>query len=117
MKTSTLAIGPGALADYYDWFGAAREGDVLEYWRGDLQFDRDPLNFPADMTDEARAQCLSLNSVAHCIRRDAASGSLILTQKRHGPNDYTYRAQRKATKSEAAANLIPGLRRGTLCPA
>ena len=108
MRVSHLPMGPGALSEYYDWFKDAMPGDVLVYWRGDLSSDREFDGSKSVIDHDERLTRMAIHSAAKAIRRDAANGSLILTQVRHGVGDYTYRAQRKATQLEAATRLLCG---------
>ncbi|MCB1466547.1 MAG: hypothetical protein KDK08_05245 [Rhizobiaceae bacterium] len=106
MTETSLLAGQGALSEYYDWFAASRPGDILVYWRGDLNADREFAPDSSVVDNDERIKRLSLHAVATAIRRDAQRGSLNLTQIRHGDSDYTYRATRKATQIEAASRLL-----------
>lgn len=104
----------GMLTQYYDWFKRAKHGEVLVYWTGDLQFDRDTGNYPeADAAQDIL--CKSLSGVADAILRDASKKGVILTQKRLGPSNYEYRATRN--KPPRDADNSQRTRYGTLLPA
>ena len=95
MSTTTLEVSAGALSDYDDWMKASRHGDLLVYWRGDLQFDRSVEIAESDIArTEERKAINTLNAVADRIRRDAKDGQLTLTQRRLGESNYEYRATR-----------------------
>ena len=115
MARTVLEVGPGALSEYYDWMKDAANGDVLVYWQGDLQFDRQ-VAVPADDVLRAaeRTRITALNFVADRILADAKEGLLHLTQLRIGANLFEYRATRrrvsggKPTVSEIRNdNLVP----------
>lgn len=107
MKRTVMDVGPGALADYYEWFKESREGDSLIYWRGDLRFDRDVENFRhADDFNERELPIKALDALATRIHSDAWDGYLLLVQKRIGVNDYEYRAVRVFAKGEIDARSI-----------
>ncbi|WP_298962450.1 hypothetical protein [uncultured Methylobacterium sp.] len=95
----------GALADYYDWFKDAREGDLLVYWRGSLQFDRDPANFP-ELDVEGRERLAAIDALATRVMADAREGYLILNQKKLGPDDFEYRATRRRSSLERQLDEI-----------
>ena len=63
MTETSLLAGQGALSEYYDWFAASRPGDILVYWRGDLNADREfaPDSSVVDTTRNA-ACSMSRNS-------------------------------------------------------
>ena len=115
MARTVLEVGPGALAEYYDWLKDAAPGDVLVYWQGDLQFDRQVVVPAEDVLRSAeRTRVLALNFVADRVLADAKDGLLHLTQLRIGTNIFEYRATRrrvsggKPTVSEIRNdNLVP----------
>ncbi len=96
MQKTTLHLGPGAIADYYTWLQAARHGDMLIYYHGDLQYDR-AQEFPTGTSKSEEGQrmrvCL-LDALADRVSDDARTGVVTLTQRRIGPNVYEYRAHR-----------------------
>ncbi|SDK45416.1 hypothetical protein [Bradyrhizobium ottawaense] len=95
MRT-VLEVGPGALSEYYDWMKDAAQGDVLVYWSGDLQFDRQVVIPDGDALRTAdRQRITALNVVAERVLEDAEDGLLCLTQKRLGASVYEYRATRR----------------------
>ncbi|ARQ95264.1 hypothetical protein [Bradyrhizobium phage BDU-MI-1] len=95
MRT-VLEVGPGAIADYYDWMKDARQGDVLVYWQGDLQYDRQVTVPEGDVLRSAERQRINaLNIVADRVFEDAKAGDLSLTQLRIGTNIFEYRATRR----------------------
>jgi hypothetical protein len=95
MRT-VLEVGPGALSEYYDWMKDAAQGDVLVYWSGDLQFDRQVVVPEGDVMRAAdRQRITALNVVADRILEDAEDGLLHLTQFRVGTSFYEYRATRR----------------------
>jgi hypothetical protein len=95
-ETSTLDISPGALSDYYDWLKQASAGDVLVYWTGDLQYDRQ-IQIPETdvLRTIERMRIAQLNVIADRIRKDADEGEVLLTQKKHGYGYFEYRATRR----------------------
>lgn len=104
-KRLELEVGAGALAGYYEWFRESREGDVLVYWRGDLQFDRDPANFP-DLDKEERERLSAVDALATRVMKDAREGYLLLNQKRMGPGVFEYRATRRRSALERQLDEI-----------
>lgn len=95
MRT-VLEVGPGALSEYYDWMKESAQGDVLVYWQGDLQFDRQVTVPSGDVMRAALAQRIAaLNIVADRVFDDAKAGLLSLTQLRLGTNIFEYRATRR----------------------
>jgi hypothetical protein len=99
MRLLELEAGAGALAEYYDWFNDARTGDVVVYWEGDLQFDRDPKNFPA-LDDEQKDQIAVIDALAKRMMRDANDGYLVLSQRKIAENRYRYQASRQRRPGE-----------------
>ncbi|WP_316201005.1 MULTISPECIES: hypothetical protein [unclassified Bradyrhizobium] len=96
MARTVLDVSPGALSDYYDWLKAAPAGDVLVYWSGDLQYDRQVVIPETDvLRGNERLRLATLNVLADRILEDAKSGDLLLTQKRVGTNIFEYRATRR----------------------
>jgi len=95
MRT-VLEVGPGALSEYYDWMKDAAQGDVLVYWSGDLQYDRQVV-IPEDsvLRTADRHRINALNVLAERVLEDAYDGLLCLTQKRIGTNIFEYRATRR----------------------
>jgi hypothetical protein len=93
---TVLEVDVGALGDYYDWLQTAANGDVLVYWQGDLQYDRQ-VQIPHHdvMRTTERLRINMLNVVADRAFRDAKAGDLTLTQFRVGEGIYEYRAQRR----------------------
>jgi hypothetical protein len=96
MKRTVLEVGPGALSEYYDWIKDAASGDVLVYWQGDLQYDRQ-ITVPTDDVLRAaeRTRIQALNFVADRVLKDSKGGLLHLTQLRIGTNLFEYRATRR----------------------
>lgn len=95
-KRTILEVEPGALAEYYEWMKLAEAGDVLVYWTGDLQFDRQvvlPNTYPVSSVE--MEQFNTLNILADRIHEDAKDGNLYLTQKRLDFGVYEYRATRR----------------------
>ncbi|WP_316196693.1 hypothetical protein [Bradyrhizobium sp. SZCCHNS3053] len=94
-ERTVLDTGPGALSEYYDWMKGAAAGDVLVYWQGDLQFDRQVVVPDEALRASERARVQSLNFIADRICADAKAGLLYLTQKRVGLGIFEYRATRR----------------------
>lgn len=92
-EPTNLHIGPSGLSDYYEWFRTAQHGDVLVYWTGDLQFDRDPQNAP-DSTEEQIQVLKTLDTIATRIVKDAGDKGLALFQRRIAFGIFEYRAVR-----------------------
>jgi hypothetical protein len=115
MTRTVLEVGAGALAEYYDWMKDAAHGDVLVYWQGDLQYDRQVVVPEADVLRSSdRIRIRALNFVADRVLADSKEGHLHLTQLRVGTNIFEYRATRrrvsggKSTVSEIRNdNLVP----------
>ncbi|MGJ4953145.1 hypothetical protein [Bradyrhizobium sp. HKCCYLS20291] len=96
MARTVLDVSPGALSDYYDWLKAAPAGDVLVYWSGDLQYDRQVVIPETDvLRGNERLRLATLNVLADRVLEDAKHGHLLLTQKRIGTNIFEYRATRR----------------------
>lgn len=99
MRKMDLVAGAGALAEYTEWFGGSRLGDVVAYYRGDLRFDRDPDNFP-ELDQEGRERLAGIGALADSVMRDVEAGYLVLSQKRLAENLYEYRATRRLSPTE-----------------
>jgi hypothetical protein len=99
MRLMELEAGAGALAEYYDWFKDARTGDVLIYWHGDLQFDRDITNYPT-LDDEQKARISVIDTLAKRIMSDAQDGYLVLSQQKITSAEYRYKATRRRLPGE-----------------
>lgn len=83
------------------WAAQAAPGDEAEYHRGRLDVDLTPLGAP--MERESRAE---LARVAARARDLAARGFVHLVQRRHGPDDYSYRViARPLTKAKRLSLL------------
>jgi hypothetical protein len=96
MERTVLDVAVGALSDYYDWMQGSAHGDVLIYWTGDLQFDRQveiPENDVLRTADRQRVTML--NVVADRVSKDAKQGLLYLTQRRISGGVFEYRATRR----------------------
>ncbi|WP_316207504.1 hypothetical protein [Bradyrhizobium sp. SZCCHNR3118] len=107
-ETTVLDISPGALSDYYDWLKQAAAGDVLVYWRGDLQHDRQIAIPETDVLRTIdRMNYAQLNVIADRIHKDAKDGQLLLTQKKLGWGRYEYRATRRRQLFGKAAVEAP----------
>jgi hypothetical protein len=98
-RVTRLEAGAGALADFVNWFEKAREGDVVVYHTGDLQFDRDASNL-ADPTDVQVQHASAINGVALAVKRAVDVGYLIPSQKRISPGVFDYRATRRLSDTE-----------------
>jgi hypothetical protein len=96
MERTVLDVAVGALSDYYDWMQAAAHGDVLIYWTGDLQYDRQ-VEVPENdvMRAADRQRVIMLNMVADRASKDAKQGLLHLTQRRISGGVFEYRATRR----------------------
>lgn len=95
VERSALYPGPGMISDYHEWYDDARHGDVLVYYTGDLQYDRQGVydeHKPEEK--ESWAKTIVLNAVADSIAYEARKGNLILTQRRLAESNYEYRATR-----------------------
>jgi hypothetical protein len=116
MARTVLEVGPGALAEYYDWIKDAAHGDVLVYWQGDLQFDRQ-VEVPADdvLRSAERTRIRALNFVADRVLADAREGLLHLTQLRIGTNLFEYRATRRRVSGGKPS--VSEIRNDNLVPA
>jgi hypothetical protein len=95
-QRTVLENGPGSLSEYYDWMNSAKNGDILVYWHGCLQYDRQVM-IPFDdvMRSADRLRIASLNAVASRVFDDAEDGLLSLTQHRLGEGISEYRATRR----------------------
>jgi hypothetical protein len=110
MQITRLDMAPGALSDYYDWMKAANSGDVLIYWTGDLQFDRQVVISDNDVMRAADRQNIAqLNAVASRIFVDAKLGQLHLTQRKVSETVYEYRAARRRQSygSSSVTSVLP----------
>lgn len=109
MATRTiLEVCPGALSVYYDWLKGARAGDVLVYWQGDLQYDRQVVIPEHDAPrGNERLRIATLNVLADRVMEDAKGGNLHLTQQRIGSNIFEYRATRRRQDYGSANSKAP----------
>ena len=108
MRT-VLEVGPGALSEYYDWMKDAAQGDVLVYWSGDLQYDRQVV-IPEDnvLRSADRKRIAALNVLAERVLEDADDGLLCLTQKRIGFSLFEYRAtRRRQSFGKSGTSVLP----------
>lgn len=95
-ERTILDVSPGALSDYYDWLKASAADDVLVYWQGDLQYDRQVVIPEGDvLRANERLRIATLNVLADRVLEDAKDGQLHLTQARIGTNIFEYRATRR----------------------
>jgi hypothetical protein len=116
MTREVLEVGPGALAEYYDWFKDAAHGDILVYWQGDLQYDRQVVVPENDVLRSAeRTRVRALNFVADRILADSKQGLLHLTQLRIGTNIFEYRATRR--RELGGQPTVSEIRNDNLVPA
>jgi hypothetical protein len=108
MEITRLDMAPGALAEYYDWLKASKDGDRLVYWIGDLQFDRQ-IDIPASDVLRAtdRLNVAQLNAVASRILADSKTGDLQLTQKKLSESVYEYRATRRRQAFGSSTSVLP----------
>lgn len=108
MRT-VLEVGPGALSEYYDWMKDAAQGDVLIYWSGDLQYDRQVVVPEGDILRSAeRHRITALNVVADRVLEDAKDGLLHLTQQRIGFSLFEYRAtRRRQSFGKSETSVLP----------
>jgi hypothetical protein len=116
MTRAVLEVGPGALAEYYDWMKDAAHGDVLVYWQGDLQYDRQvvfPEHDPMRAADRIRTR--ALNYIADRVLADSKDGNLNLTQQRIGTNIFEYRATRR--RVSGGQPTVSEIRNDNLVPA
>jgi hypothetical protein len=117
MQRTVLEVGPGALSEYYDWMKDAANGDVLVYWQGDLQYDRQVVvPFDDVMRAAERLRITALNVVADRVLADAKDGLLFLTQRRIGASIFEYRAQRRR-QSFGGPSPVSEVRNDNLVPA
>jgi len=94
-KPYVLEAGAGSLVEFYDWMKQSNNGDVLIYWTGDLQNDRQAHVDPYDIdAAERRIAVNALNVTASAVLRAAEEGLVALTQKRLEEGVYEYRATR-----------------------
>jgi hypothetical protein len=116
MARTVLEIGPGAIAEYYDWIKDAANGDVLVYWQGDLQYDRQ-IKVPVDdvLRSSERSRIEALNFVASRVLQDTKHGLLHLTQLRIGENLFEYRATRR--RISGGQPTVSGIRNDNLVTA
>jgi hypothetical protein len=69
------------------WLGTALPGDAIEYHRGHLAVDRDPVRSRLPETDRRRLSRLARRALIFAEERRAH-----LVQRRHGEGDYSYLA-------------------------
>jgi hypothetical protein len=77
------------------WIVRARPEDELEYYRGFLTIDVNPLG-----SRLAEAEQRGLRRVKDCAWQASQNGLVHLLQRRHGPNDYAYFAVRRPRRME-----------------
>lgn len=98
MTRTEIVIAAGSVAEYYTWLEEAKHGDVLVYWTGDLQYDRQvPEGASFEVNGEASEsdiKLIVLDALAARIQSDSVAGLVRLTQKRLGVSNYEYRATR-----------------------
>lgn len=97
--------GPGSLSSYYAWFDSAPAGRKVQYYFGDLRFDRDPENHPV-LNAEKRRELDALNSLADRILQDAREGFVNLFQRKHGDNLYEYIAVRQECRIDPLLKVL-----------
>jgi hypothetical protein len=116
VECTELEAVPGILSAYDDWMQDAKHGDMVVYWRGDLQYDRQVVISDNDPDRAEKRKMLSaLNVLANRIIDDAKAGRVALTQKRLGYSTFEYRALRirelrrtnNATTRLRDDNLVP----------
>ena len=114
MQRTVLEVAPGALSDYYDWMKGAAQGDVLVYWHGDLQYDRQVVIDSNDVLRTAdRQRIATLNVLADRVFKDAKTGDVLLTQLKVGGSIYEYRAIRRR-QSYPGSSEVSGTRNDNL---
>lgn len=102
MARSILTPTQGALVAYDEWLEQSRHGDVLVYYTGDLQFDRDQ-PMPDEYDDSQRPELVRLtviNAIADRIRVDAGIQRVALTQRKIRESHYEYMATRLRPERE-----------------
>jgi len=71
--------------EFCAWLSQAKPNDTLEYYRGLLAADREPVTGRL-----SKAECLVLREVANFARRAADKGRLHLVQRRLGEDRFSY---------------------------
>jgi hypothetical protein len=86
------------------WLGQASPGDILQYHRGFLAIDREPMHgrLPKNDRDELIRMCRR----AHWA---AEQGLAHLVQRRHGDGDYSYLMIARPRPKAMAATLLAAL--------
>jgi hypothetical protein len=117
VERTELEAVPGILSAYDDWMQDAKHGDMVVYWRGDLQYDRQVVVSDDDPDRaEKRKMLFALNVLANRIVDDAKAGRVALTQRRLGYSTFEYRALR-IRDVHRINNAITRLRNDNLVPA
>ena len=84
------------------WLSHAKPGDTLEYYRGLLAADREPVTGRL-----SKAECLVLREIANFAWRAADKGLLHLVQRRLGSDRFSYLAiARPRPKALAVSSLL-----------
>lgn len=86
------------------WLGQASPGDTLQYHRGYLAIDRDPIHERLPKKD--REELGRLSDRAHWA---AERGLAHLLQRRHGECDYSYLIIARPRSKAAAATILATL--------
>lgn len=86
------------------WLGQASPGDVLQYHRGFILVDRDPIHERLPKKD--REELARLSARAHWA---AERGLAHLLQRRHGECDYSYLIIARPRSKAAAATILATL--------
>lgn len=90
-----LDMEPGALFEYEEWLQAAKHGETLIYWLGNLTTERNIELDPEDRRlDALRKRLGALEVTSARIFADAKRGAVVLTQRRLDEGVYEYRATR-----------------------
>jgi hypothetical protein len=82
------------------WIAQAAPGEALEYHRGLLAVDRD-----RSVSMLGPRDCARIGRLADRAYAAAEQGLLHLVQRRHGPDDFSYRAIARAAPAKALAAL------------
>jgi hypothetical protein len=80
---------------FAEWLASSQHGDRCEYHRGHVAHDRDKVRNPDGWE--------AVDAVAKAALQAAEAGDVDIVQRRHGPNDYGYIAQRRRAAVRKAA--------------
>jgi hypothetical protein len=81
---------PSSVEQFRKWLRHARRKDRLVYYEGFIMFDRG-----SDNRDTRTAEQSEIARLADVVREAHESGFVTMIQKRNGPGNYSYIAQKR----------------------